>query len=1029
MPDNNQSPDYSYKPALIVAAVWTALLAFSAVVNYRSHVEGAVDHARYMAEAYIEKDLAVRRWITGHGGVYVRPSESTPPNPWLNMPKRDVRTTDGMELTLVNPAYATRQLHEEFAAQNGVRGHLTALQLKNPNNAPDDWERATLKRLAAGEKFVAETVDLPTGKVFRLMRPVFMEQGCMKCHSDMNIPLGGLRGGISTSVQLTPFLNNESAAIQGVLVTHGTIWLVGLFGIGWMTRRNRGRFVDKLKVSSLLRKEERLVAEMMSLGDRLGGLSEHDLIQEGLAVAQLLTGSPIAYFHFVNEDQNSVELGAWSRSTLEHYCKAFKEGHYPLDKAGIWADCARLHRPVVHNDYASEVSRRGLPEGHAELVRHLSVPVMEGGLVRVIAGVGNKAELYDADDQHLLQLLIDDLWKLVQRKRAEAALQSSEQRLREAQRLARLGSWELDHASGKCDWSEEMYAVFGVDRSDFVPSYASMLEQIHPDDRAAGEAVFRQASIGGASFERVLRVLTGSGQLRLVYFRALTELDEAGAPLVSRGTAQDVTEQRELERLRQSKADLTSLFENTDRLIWMVDAQCRLVIANSVFHDTMRQAIGRRLNAGDPLPAPEWPAAELDVWRTLYRRGLAGEQFAQEIAVAGLGNEARWINFSVFPIVDDDTGVVSGLTITGYDFTQRRQLDEAQRQLLEQKELVLRELEAHHRQSLLINRLNDLLQSCRAEREAYEVISLALGEIFAGHVGCLAIAEAHSRDLLTVAAWGETSAGTSPAFTIDDCWALRRGEVHVVQAGGELPCQHFDQIPAHGYICLPLVVGGETLGLLNLELPAACDSKRMALIDDAMRRVAETIKLSLSNLRLRIALEEQATHDTLTGLFNRRYLDNTLPRELHRARRNNESLTVAMIDIDHFKNFNDKYGHEAGDLVLHQVGQLLRHNLRKSDVGCRYGGEELLVVLPNAGALNAQSRLAEFCAQIRTLSIVYRDQILPPVTVSVGIASAGDGNFDSLALLRAADTALYAAKAAGRDRIAIFGETMEEPAA
>lgn len=169
--------------------------------------------------------------------------------------------------------------------------------------------------------------------------------------------------------------------------------------------------------------------------------------------------------------------------------------------------------------------------------------------------------------------------------------------------------------------------------------------------------------------------------------------------------------------------------------------------------------------------------------------------------------------------------------------------------------------------------------------------------------------------------------------------------------------------------------------------------------------------------RLQEALREQAIRDPLTGLFNRRYLDETLPRELSRCQRSGESLTVAMLDLDHFKRFNDTYGHEAGDTVLRAVGDLLSCSLRTGDLPCRYGGEELTLILYGSTLENAQLRLDSFRQAVQQTHIPYRDGELPAITVSIGVAEAKPGETDAVAVLSRADAALYQAKAQGRNRV------------
>ncbi len=193
-----------------------------------------------------------------------------------------------------------------------------------------------------------------------------------------------------------------------------------------------------------------------------------------------------------------------------------------------------------------------------------------------------------------------------------------------------------------------------------------------------------------------------------------------------------------------------------------------------------------------------------------------------------------------------------------------------------------------------------------------------------------------------------------------------------------------------------------------------------------LRGVGEAIKFSLSNLKLREALRDAALRDGLTGLFNRRYLDETMPRELSRMRRAGRAMSVAVVDLDHFKRFNDGYGHEAGDLVLRETGRVLRESLRASDIACRVGGEELVVVLLDATAENAAMRLEQVRASIGSLVLRYGGQVLPAVTLSIGIAQAPEHGHSAEELLRAADRALYAAKAQGRDRIVIGTAAAEE---
>ncbi len=182
----------------------------------------------------------------------------------------------------------------------------------------------------------------------------------------------------------------------------------------------------------LLVSDMRLKA-MFEMSQQSGQMDERELLQQGIEEAVHLTGSEIGYLHFVNDDQETIQLYTWSADTLKH-CTAVYEGHYPVSAAGVWADAVRLHCPVVHNDYQNLPNRKGYPAGHAHLIRHLGVPIMEGDKVRVLLGVGNKPTDYDQSDEHELQLIGDDLWRIVMRRRAEAALAAAKEAAEQASR-------------------------------------------------------------------------------------------------------------------------------------------------------------------------------------------------------------------------------------------------------------------------------------------------------------------------------------------------------------------------------------------------------------------------------------------------------------------------------------------------------------------------------------------------------------------------------------------------------------------
>jgi diguanylate cyclase (GGDEF)-like protein/PAS domain S-box-containing protein len=316
-----------------------------------------------------------------------------------------------------------------------------------------------------------------------------------------------------------------------------------------------------------------------------------------------------------------------------------------------------------------------------------------------------------------------------------------------------------------------------------------------------------------------------------------------------------------------------------------------------------------------------------------------------------------------------------------------------------------------------IARLSDLLQSCRTISEAYPIIAEKATELFPMASGSLAMVLAEGRDLVRVAAWGPGCSLRS--FQEEDCLALQgSGEHGCGEPGGADRCRHLAGSAEQQGLCLPLKVQEKTRGVVTLTMAEE------GAIDDATRQAlhsfADVVKLSLANLQLRESLAEQAFRDPLTGLFNRRYLMETLPREIRRAQRRGSPLTIAMLDIDHFKRFNDVYGHDAGDLVLAELAMQLAGSLRAEDVACRYGGEEFLFLLPDCDLDAAYQRMTEISAKAGSRAYVLRGRTLPGTTVSVGLAVLSETLSTSESLITAADKAMYAAKRMGRNRVECF---------
>jgi len=216
-----------------VAAIWTLLFIVLMVWNVAREQDEARDAAIIQARMAFEKDILYRRWAAGHGGVYVPVSASTPPNPYLSeLPQRDITTPSGRQLTLMNPAYMTRQVYELEKQVSGIRGHITSLKPIRPENAPEHWERQALQGFERGDKEISSVEDLDGIAYLRFMRPFFIEKTCLKCHGRQGYREGDIRGGLSVSIPLEPFLAFARTHIRHVAEILGAFWLAGLGGIG-----------------------------------------------------------------------------------------------------------------------------------------------------------------------------------------------------------------------------------------------------------------------------------------------------------------------------------------------------------------------------------------------------------------------------------------------------------------------------------------------------------------------------------------------------------------------------------------------------------------------------------------------------------------------------------------------------------------------------------------------------------------------------------------------------------------------------
>ena len=564
------------------------------------------------------------------------------------------------------------------------------------------------------------------------------------------------------------------------------------------------------------------------------------------------------------------------------------------------------------------------------------------------------------------------------------------------------------------------------------------------------------------------------GSKRILAFSNVLRKDENGQPVV-RGFGENVTQHAEAEAALRRRSELEQrlveisarLMSSTTAALGEAIAQCLDDIgpslrsddsvlflldesgttlrayqaagaspgfAREAWPDTLAVAelpramaeLGRlepfRLRRPDELPAGA--SEELELCERLGLRSLLCVPVSTRgrllgfVGLAGVEAEREW--------PDDEVAIVRVIgDILGGALERKRAEEE-----LSAANLALaaanRVLEQTQRKMELLNEMGELLLTAREATEARSVLRTFLPRMFEGCSGSAHLQAPEPGETLdTVVTWGPSQPSPVPV-AVDDCWALRRSRLHAVGGAGEGPaCPHVEGEAKS--LCIPLQANGNLLGLLHLRQarvrPAGVDATGLADLRQVAINTAEQISLGLWNLHLREGLRTQALEDPLTGLRNRRYLEERLSHELRRATRTASPVAVLMIDLDHFKRVNDLFGHAAGDRLLVRVARFLEGTVRSEDVVARYGGEEFTVILPGTRGPDARWVAEKLRKGARRLgSELAGDAGEARVTLSIGVAVHPEHGATVHDLLEVADAALYQAKREGRDRVLVAGE-------
>lgn len=509
--------------------------------------------------------------------------------------------------------------------------------------------------------------------------------------------------------------------------------------------------------------------------------------------------------------------------------------------------------------------------------------------------------------------------------------------------------------------------------------------------------------------------------------RDYTDRDQEVCERLALFYALAIQRQRAEETLSKSEQRFRDITENATEWVWEVDCQGKYTYSSPVVEKLLgykpEEMLGKYFF---DFFVPE----EREELKDLTLGAFGDKQPFRDLVNPNLrkNGEIVWLSTSGIPVLDA-SGNLLGYRGADIDITERKKAQEALENANIQLQALVQEAQERNSTMALLNDMSEMLQTCKNLEEAFSTIGHFVPKFFPNDAGSLYLLRNSKNLLSSVTAWGK-SPPSEDMFAPDDCWAVRSGRSHQVEdpASG-LHCKHITSPAslASGYLCIPLMAQGVSLGILHVQFLSCATRERETEELKAKQRlataVAENLALALANLKLRETLQNQAIRDPLTGLYNRRYLEETMDREIIRSRRLKTPVGVVMMDLDHFKAFNDAFGHGAGDELLSALAHVITAGVRAEDIACRYGGEEFLLVLPGATLETTRERAENIRQAVKALQVKYQGRFLRSTTISLGVAIFPDQGQTAEEVITAADTALYRAKQAGRDRVEIAAST------
>lgn len=632
--------------------------------------------------------------------------------------------------------------------------------------------------------------------------------------------------------------------------------------------------------------------------------------------------------------------------------------------------------------------------------------------------------------------------EVLERQRAEQALQErvERSRLEEAARkqirdleerfrllvdgVADYAIFMLDAQGSVASWNRGAERMKGYRAAEIIGQHFSTF---YPEaDRLAGgpRRALEIASQMGRYEEEGWRIRKDGSQFWAgVLITALR--NEEGALVGFAKVSRDLSERRRREEHQQTLTQRLALaLRVSGSGVWDWHVESNAIAWDDAMYRIYGIATGTVIDYAvwrDAVLADDLTLAEAGLQAAIAQKGSQSRSFRILHPTLGI----RYIEADYGAVLDSDRNVVRVVGVN-LDVTEREQAAEDLRQSNARLEHGLALLARQNEEISALGELGEILQSCADTEEIQTPIRTFMPALFHGSSGCFYLLRESNNKLDVVADWG-IAVGSAPEFAATDCWAIRRGEVRWTDARDGLRSGHVNDAEHRGLaaLCVPMIAQGNTLGVLFIQPSGAAaiplDAQARRDFERMASMTADRVGIAIANIQLSTNLRQQSIRDPLTGLFNRRYLEKTLEREMSRTRREQSSLAVVMVDADHFKSVNDSYGHAVGDQVLRSIAKMLGHACRPSDAVCRFGGEEFVILMPATTLAQAAVKAQQLCHDARTFDYSRSGIAVKSVTISVGVAAFPQNGDTCDSILRAADQALYSAKKAGRDRVVSAG--------